>query len=155
MQALEKDYIVCTRHFFCLYSITHSELEMGTGRAASGPGLNLQARGPKRAETGLKIFHLWYTIVCGNACQSMFPASVLVLLPSFCPIEKVQGISKKNSWKLIGMSLKLLLTGMHSRTQWCITHKRTMQGYPVKFILVFCSLWNAFNLSWHFLKFNF
>ena len=36
---------------------------MVTGRAArgpgrAGPGLNFQARGPKRAETGLKIFHL-------------------------------------------------------------------------------------------------
>ena len=65
---------------------------MGTGRAGrAGP----EPPGP-RAETGLKIFHLYYTIVCGNACRSMFPASVLVLFLSFWPIEMVQWRLTKN-----------------------------------------------------------
>ena len=81
-----------------------------TDWAAHGPGrAGLENPGPRalQAETGLKIFHLWYIIVCGNrlylfnrrlhmnctrvlyhytvcenACRSMFPASVPVLFLS-------------------------------------------------------------------------
>ena len=134
------------------------ELEMVTGRAARGPGRAWTSR--PAGLTGLngpKDFSLWYIIVCGNACGSMFPASVPVLFPSFCPIAKVQWRVTKNSEKIVGNLLECHwppLAYPHEFPHTMVYHTR---AYSVRvsskkafFITIEC-----LKLSWHFLKFNF